>query len=98
METLNKVQSDPELTKRFMIDPEGTLRDLGVDTSTMRVTKTTDPRAGWVRADVVPDRTLSAELAAGKSDAIGKIPGAVIRSTICGSIGYIVCGSVGDAQ
>jgi hypothetical protein len=96
IETLDKIQSDPELTKKFMIDPAGTLRTLGVDPTGLKVTKTTDTRSGWVKPDVPQDRGLAAELAAGKAEALDRIPGPAMRPTICGSIGYIVCGSVGD--
>jgi hypothetical protein len=96
LDTLNKIQSDPELTKKFLIDPDSALREQGIDTSSMKVTKTTDPRSGWVRADATVDRSVAADLTAGRADAIGRLPTGQLRATVCGSIGYIVCGSVGD--
>jgi hypothetical protein len=95
-ETLKRIQADPDLTRKFMKDPQGTLTEMGVNVENLKVSRATDPRA--TRVGVRPAARISSELRMGRLDALDRMGGRDLKTavTICGSIGYIVCGSVGD--
>lgn len=95
-ETLKKIQADPDLSRRFMKDPQGTLTEMGVNTANLKVSRATDPRA--TRVGVRPTARIVNELGGGRLDTLDRLAGRDLRTavTICGSVGYIVCGSVGD--
>lgn len=92
LEVLKKIQGDSALAKQFMKDPQGTLTAQGLDASKLKISRTTDSRA--IRTTTVAEKRIAADLTAGRLDALDSI--SRMKATVCGSVGYIVCGSVGD--
>ncbi len=102
MKMLQAIQKDPELTKRFLEDPQSALKEQGFKTEGLTIRKTSDARdlrierlkPGTMRRAFETDFAPIKELELGRLDVLDQLDPAA--ATICGSIGYVVCGSVGD--
>lgn len=75
-----KVRDDPDLVQRFAEDPEGVLKELGVDPSEVTIARIPGGNAPFENFKQAVDKIETEEL-----------------RTICASVGYIVCVTVGDS-
>ncbi|HEX8159218.1 MAG TPA: hypothetical protein VF526_17670 [Solirubrobacteraceae bacterium] len=78
---LTKLRDDPDLVQRFTEDPEGVIQELGVDPSEVTIARLPGGNSPYENFKQVVDKLETAE--------------PVQRRTICGSVGYIACGSIG---
>ncbi len=100
LKTLEKIKADDKLTKAFIENPAAVMSKEGFNTSKLKITQKKSPT--YTRRGVgLPTNLDMGDVIAGKLnplDHLGggrNVPGGQ-AATVCASIGFVVCGAVGD--